>query len=137
MKSCVAVATASVLTLFCVVHAEQIGSPKTFRGRIDGCRGAGQSYTVPVGSSTIRSATQPTKDCTSPLSNFNRYQKNKQEILIAPVYIFAFYCIHSCRSKMLLLVVAVAAIVQGQVAPTITADGESITAEATDLVRFQ
>lgn len=38
---------------------------------------------------------------------------------------------------MLLLVVAVAAIVQGQVAPTITADGESITAEATDLVRFQ
>lgn len=51
--------------------------------------------------------------------------------------LIAFYCIHSCRSKMLLLVVAVAAIVQGQVAPTITADGESITAEATDLVRFQ
>lgn len=37
---------------------------------------------------------------------------------------------------MFLLVVTVAAIVQGQVAPTINADGESITVEATDLVRF-
>jgi len=38
---------------------------------------------------------------------------------------------------MFLLVVTVAAIVQGQVAPTINADGESITVEATDLVLRQ
>ena len=35
-----------VFILHCAV-AEEIGSPKTFRGRIDGRRGSDQKYVVP------------------------------------------------------------------------------------------
>lgn len=40
-------AVITLFTLHCAVHAEVIGEPKTFRGRIDGRRGSDQSYFVP------------------------------------------------------------------------------------------